>query len=78
MSRVISAVAGVTSHHESLAGHEGEGPRMGSKVDDEDFEFVKTLMVTLTSLSRDPCTVKVSLILSLSLCVCVMLFVGVV
>jgi hypothetical protein len=37
-------------------GREGAGRR---KRDDEDFEFVKTLMVTLTTLSCDPSAVKV-------------------
>ena len=53
-----------TSHHDLLAsrekGREGEERRGRKKMDDEDFEFVKTLMVTLTTLSCDPGITKVS------------------
>ncbi|CAI8001807.1 Cilia- and flagella-associated protein 69 [Geodia barretti] len=56
-------VASVSSRHElgpSRGGSTG-GERAGkaAKVDEEDFELVKTLMVTLTSLSCDQGTIKV-------------------
>ena len=61
---IIYAVASVSSRHElgpSRGGSTG-GERAGkaAKVDEEDFELVKTLMVTLTSLSCDQGTIKVS------------------
>lgn len=52
----------MSSHHElvpSRDGRGGERPKQRAKVDEEDFEFVKTLMVTLTSLSCDQGTVRV-------------------